>query len=113
VTTYNEAGEQYEVHVRAKADDRIQRRPSAGCRSARGWVRSRWRTSQGFASGEAPADIRRLSRQRQVTVNVNLLPGTSQASVQDEIDLRDKRLAGPAAHWLSSKFRAAEPVTPL
>ena len=38
-----------------------------------------------FSSGEAPSDIRRLSRQRQVTVTVNLLPGTSQADVQDEI----------------------------
>ena len=85
VTTYNEAGEQYEVHVRARADDRdseaaIGRLP----------VPSRvgpiaLENVASFARGEAPSDIRRLSRQRQVTVTVNLLPGTSQATVQSEM----------------------------
>src|SRR6185436_11121137 len=35
-----------------------------------------------FSRGEAPADIRRLNRQRQVTVAANMLPGTSQAAAQ-------------------------------
>jgi HAE1 family hydrophobic/amphiphilic exporter-1 len=35
--------------------------------------------------GEESPDIRRLSRQRQVTVMVNLLPGTSQAAVQAQM----------------------------
>jgi HAE1 family hydrophobic/amphiphilic exporter-1 len=83
VTTYNEAGEQYEVHVRARADDRdseaaIGRLPVP---SRLGPIALENVAS--FASGEAPSDIRRLSRQRQVTVTVNLLPGTSQATVQD------------------------------
>ena len=38
-----------------------------------------------FTSGEAASDIRRLSRQRQVTVTANLLPGTSQGAVQNQI----------------------------
>ena len=36
-----------------------------------------------FASGTAPSDINRLARQRQVTVFCNLLPGASQAEVQN------------------------------
>jgi hydrophobic/amphiphilic exporter-1 (mainly G- bacteria), HAE1 family len=85
VTTYNEGGEQYEVHVRAEADDRssvaaIGRLPVA---SRLGPVALENVAS--FDEGEAPSDIRRLARQRQVTVSVNLLPGTSQATVQNEI----------------------------
>ncbi len=85
VTTYNEGGEQYEVHVRAEAGDR-------GSEEALGRlpVPSRLGTVAledvaRFTRGEESADIRRLSRQRQVTVMVNLLPGTSQAAVQTQM----------------------------
>ena len=85
VTTYNEGGEQYEVHVRAEADDRgseaaLGRLPipsRAGTVALEDVAR--------FTRGEESADIRRLSRQRQVTVMVNLLPGTSQAAVQTQM----------------------------
>ena len=79
VTTYNEAGEQYEVHVRAEASDRdtaaaIGRLPIPSSRLGSVLLEN----VASFAAGEAPSDIRRLGRQRQVTVSVNLLPGTSQ-----------------------------------
>ena len=85
VTTYNEGGEQYEVHVRAEADDRnseaaIGRLPVP---SRLGPVALENVAS--FERGEAASDVRRLARQRQVTVIVNLLPGTSQATVQNEM----------------------------
>ena len=85
VTTYNEGGEQYEVHVRAEADDRnseaaIGRLPVP---SRLGPVALENVAS--FERGEAASDVRRLARQRQVTVTVNLLPGTSQATVQTEM----------------------------
>ena len=86
VTTYNEAGEQYEVHVRAEARDRDSEEaigrlsvPSSRLGSVA------LENVASFTSGEAPSDIRRLSRQRQVTVIVNLLPGTSQGAVQNEM----------------------------
>src|SRR5688572_17082476 len=87
VTTYNEGGEQYEVHVRAEASDRnseaaIGRLPVP---SRLGPVALE--NVATFERGEAPSDVRRLARQRQVTVSVNLLPGTSQATVQDEMTL--------------------------
>jgi HAE1 family hydrophobic/amphiphilic exporter-1 len=86
VTTYNEAGEQYEVHVRAEADDRSSEEaigrlsvPSSRLGSVA------LENVASFTRGEAPSDVRRLSRQRQVTVTVNLLPGVSQATVQDQM----------------------------
>src|SRR5258706_34028 len=86
VTTYNEGGEQYEVHVRAETADRdtaaaIGRLPIPSSRLGSVMLDN----VASFASGEAPSDIRRLSRQRQVTVLVNLLPGTSQAAVQNQM----------------------------
>ena len=86
VTTYNEGGEQYEVHVRAEADDRdseaaLGRLPMPSSRLGTVALENVAR----FTRGEEPSDIRRLSRQRQVTVTVNLLPGTSQAAVQTQM----------------------------
>ena len=85
VTTYNEGGEQYEVHVRAEADDR-----DSEAALGRLPIPSRLGTVAledvaRFSRGEESADIRRLSRQRQVTVMVNMLPGTSQAAVQAQM----------------------------
>jgi HAE1 family hydrophobic/amphiphilic exporter-1 len=85
VTTYNEGGEQYEVHVRAEAGDR-----DSEAALGRLPIPSRLGTVAledvaRFTRGEQSADIRRLSRQRQVTVVVNMLPGTSQAAVQAQM----------------------------
>jgi hydrophobic/amphiphilic exporter-1 (mainly G- bacteria), HAE1 family len=86
VTTYNEGGEQYEVRLRAEQADR-------GSEAAIGRLTvpsSRLgsvalENIASFAHGDAPADIRRLNRQRQVTVGANMLPGTSQATAQEQI----------------------------
>jgi HAE1 family hydrophobic/amphiphilic exporter-1 len=86
VTTYNEAGEQYEVHLRAEEQDRGSQAAIARLTvpsSRLGTVALENIAS--FASGEAPADIRRLNRQRQVTIGANMLPGTSQSTAQELI----------------------------
>jgi HAE1 family hydrophobic/amphiphilic exporter-1 len=86
VTTYNEAGEQYEVHLRAEAQDRGSQAAVARLTvpsSRLGAVPLENIAS--FAHGEAPSDIRRLNRQRQVTVGANMLPGTSQTAAQEQI----------------------------
>jgi HAE1 family hydrophobic/amphiphilic exporter-1 len=83
VTTYNEGGEQYEVHLRAQNQDR-------GSEAAVGQLTvpsSRLGSVAldniaTFSRGAAPSDIRRLNRQRQVTVAANMLPGTSQTAAQ-------------------------------
>ncbi|HXR44262.1 MAG TPA: efflux RND transporter permease subunit [Pseudolysinimonas sp.] len=83
VTTYNEAGEQYEVHLRAEGQNRDSEKaigrltvPSARLGSVP------LESIASFTRGEAASDIRRLNRQRQVTVAANMLPGTSQSTAQ-------------------------------
>jgi HAE1 family hydrophobic/amphiphilic exporter-1 len=99
VTTYNEAGEQYEVHVRAEASDRtsdeaLGQLPVPSSRLGAVTLDNVAR----FSRGEAPSDIRRLGRQRQVTVSANLLPGASQAAVQNAMSEGASQLALPAEY---------------
>jgi hydrophobic/amphiphilic exporter-1 (mainly G- bacteria), HAE1 family len=99
VTTYNEGGEQYEVHVRAEASDRtsddaLGQLPVPSSRLGAVTLDNVAR----FSRGEAPSDIRRLGRQRQVTVIANLLPGTSQAAVQNAIGESASQLGLPAEY---------------
>ena len=87
VTTYNEGGRAVRgAPARRGAEPRLGGgdRPAARC-PRRGSAACRSTTSRRFAHGDAPADIRRLNRQRQVTVGANMLPGTSQAAAQQQI----------------------------
>jgi len=86
VSDYNEKGEQYEVHVRAIADVRnhldelkMITVPSSkfGTVPLADVVR--------FQKGTGPAQINRLSRTRQVTINANMTPGTSQQTILDKL----------------------------
>ncbi|HEV3058271.1 MAG TPA: efflux RND transporter permease subunit [Vicinamibacterales bacterium] len=86
VTTYNEGGEQYEVHLRARSADRSTQAgvgnltvPSSRLGSVT------LNDVADFTAGSAPSDINRLARQRQVTVFCNLLPSASQSAVQSTI----------------------------
>ncbi len=99
VTTYNEGGEQYEVHVRAEASDRtsddaLGQLPVPSSRLGAVTLDNVAR----FSRGEAPSDIRRLGRQRQVTVIANLLPGTSQAAVQNAVSESASQLGLPVEY---------------
>jgi Cation/multidrug efflux pump len=99
VTTYNEGGEQYEVHVRAEASDRtsddaLGQLPVPSSRLGAVTLDNVAR----FSRGESPSDIRRLGRQRQVTVIANLLPGTSQATVQNAISESALQLRLPSEY---------------
>ncbi|HET9809134.1 MAG TPA: efflux RND transporter permease subunit, partial [Candidatus Limnocylindria bacterium] len=84
VTTYNEGGEQYEVHVRAGAANRDTAEaigqltvPSSELGSVPLENLAR------LSAGTAPSEISRLDRQRQVTVFAGLLPGVSQTPAMD------------------------------
>jgi hydrophobic/amphiphilic exporter-1 (mainly G- bacteria), HAE1 family len=86
VTTYNEGGEQYEVHLRARAENRSTQAaigtltvPSARLGSVT------LENVADFEPGTAPSDINRQARQRQVTVFCNTLPSASQATIQNAI----------------------------
>ena len=87
VTTYNEGGEQYEVHLRARGREPVDRGGAGepdgalvAARQRRARQRRRLR-----ARHRRRRDINRLARQRQVTVFANLLPSASQAAVQNAI----------------------------
>jgi HAE1 family hydrophobic/amphiphilic exporter-1 len=100
VTTYNEAGEQYEVHLRAEGQHRDSEAaighltvPSSRLGSVA------LEDIAGFSRGEAAANIQRLNRQRQVTLMANLLPGTSQSTAQAAISQEALKLG------LGSEYR--------
>jgi len=93
VTNYNEGGEQYEVHLRARAENRSTEAaigtltvPSARLGSVS------LENVADFQPGTAPSDINRQARQRQVTVFCNLLPSASQATVQNAIVAEFRKL---------------------
>src|SRR5262245_23945576 len=84
VTTYNEGGEQYEVHVRAAAGGRASAAgigqltvPSSRIGSVP------LENIANLQPGTAPSNVDRLNRQRQVTVYAGLLPGVSQTPIMD------------------------------
>ena len=86
VTTFNDAGEQYEVHLRAEEVTRSTTEAIAGLPvpSSRLGIVSLDNIAS-FTRGDSPATISRMGRQRQVTLNANMLPGTSQGAAQEQI----------------------------
>ena len=86
VTTYNESGEQYEVHLRAEEGQRGSQEAIAELPvpSSRLGIVTLDNIAT-FAASDSPATISRMGRQRQVTLNANMLPGTSQATAQEAI----------------------------
>lgn len=94
VTTYNDGGEQYEVHLRARAEDRSTQAAIGALTVPSATVGSvPLENIASFSPALAPADINRLARQRQVTIYGNLLPNASQAEVQTAIQDEFNRLS--------------------
>jgi HAE1 family hydrophobic/amphiphilic exporter-1 len=86
VTTFNDGGEQYEVHLRAREEDRTTEAAIAALTVPSGRIGTvSLDNIARFERDEAPATISRIARQRQVTITANMLPGTSQAGVQAQI----------------------------
>ena len=97
VTNYNEGSDQYEVHLRALAENRSTEQAIGALTvpSARLGSVSLDNVAR-FTPGEAPSDINRLARQRQVTILAGLLPTASQSAVQTAIAEEFARLSpGP------------------
>jgi HAE1 family hydrophobic/amphiphilic exporter-1 len=87
VSDFNDKGEQYEVHVRSIADVRNQRNALAMITvpSSKYGVVPLGDIIH-FEKGEGPAQINRLARTRQVTINANTAPNTSEQTVIDAIN---------------------------
>ncbi len=101
VTTFNEDGEQYEVHLRAEESERGSEEAIAALPvpSSRLGIVTLDNIAT-FADSDSPATISRMGRQRQVTLNANMLPGTSQATAQEAIT------AAAAELNMSPEYRA-------
>jgi HAE1 family hydrophobic/amphiphilic exporter-1 len=84
VTTYNEGSEQYEVHLRARADNRATEAAIAALTVPSSRLGSvSLDNVANFTPGTAPSEINRVARQRQVTIFCNLLPSASQGEIQN------------------------------
>lgn len=98
VTTYNESGEQYEVHLRAQSEDRnsIKAVSALTIPSSRLGALPLENVAR-FETGAAAADINRSNRQRTVTVFAGLEQGVSQTPVMTAIQEEAANLdMGPA-----------------
>ncbi len=93
VSTYNEAGEQYEVHARAVPRWRTDAEALAqlAVPSARLGAVSLDHVAR-FAESEGPSQVDRLARRRQVTITANMLPGHSQQTALDALEREVKAM---------------------
>lgn len=109
VSDYYEGGEQYEVHVRAEEVDRnraeairLAEVPSA----RRGTVRLD--DVVRLEEGEGPALVNRISRQRQVLLSSNVLPGYSSQAIIDGLREAAAELQMPAGYSYGLTGRSRE-----
>ena len=108
VTDYYEGGEQYEVHLRSEADYRKdpQGIAQATVPSPRGPVRLS--DVVRFEQGTGPSLVNRLSRQRQVLVFGNTLPGWSAQAIMDELSRTAVELKMPPQYSYGFTGRSRE-----
>jgi HAE1 family hydrophobic/amphiphilic exporter-1 len=109
VSTYNESGEQYEVHVRATGNFRTD---AEGIQMLN--VTSTRLGSIGLDSvvkleeSTGPTQIERVSRQRQVLLTANLKPGFSQSDIITRLNNEAKAMNLPADYVTGLAGRSKE-----
>ena len=84
VTTYNAGSDQYDVRLRADREFRASTQGLSRITVPSYKVKGGWVSLSDvvdFVEQSAPSSIDRLNRQRQVTLNANVLPGGSQAAI--------------------------------
>ncbi|MBI2393417.1 MAG: efflux RND transporter permease subunit [Deltaproteobacteria bacterium] len=109
VSTYEERGEQYEVHARAlerfRAD--VEGLSTMTVPSSRlGAVPLLDVVHLG--QGEGPSQIDRLNRRRQITVFANVTPGVGESSVTDALSAEVKAMGMPADYTAGPIGRSRE-----
>lgn len=104
VTSFEQNGEQYEVHVRAALQFRsdvaglalltVPASPGGGNANGNGTGNNSVPISQlvKFENQTGPSTIQRLNRQREITLQANLLPGGSGGEVVDRINKKFQSL---------------------
>ena len=108
VSTYEERGEQYEVHARAlekyRAD--VEGLATMTIPSSRGSVPLLDVVRLG--KGEGPSQIDRLNRRRQITVYANVQPGVGESSITDALNAEVKKMNLPAGYTAGPIGRSRE-----
>jgi HAE1 family hydrophobic/amphiphilic exporter-1 len=109
VTTYNEGGEQYDVFLRARPEDRTSELTVAGLTVPSSKVGSvPLENLARLARGEAASEVNRLNRQRQVTVYSGVLPGFSQSAIMEAMQDEVRQLNLDAAYRTQFTGRSRE-----
>jgi HAE1 family hydrophobic/amphiphilic exporter-1 len=109
VTTYNEGGEQYDVFLRARPEDRTSELTVAGLTVPSSKVGSvPLENLATLVRGEAASEVNRLNRQRQVTVYSGVLPGFSQSAIMDAMQDEVQQLNLDAAYRTQFTGRSRE-----
>jgi HAE1 family hydrophobic/amphiphilic exporter-1 len=109
VTSYMEGGEQYEVHVRAEAQDRrdrqgIEQAEVPTLRSGNVPLRDVVHLTE----GTGPSLVNRIARRRQVLLYANMAPGYSSQTVIDALNQTAKDLHMPASYAYGLTGRSRE-----
>ena len=109
VSTYDEGGEQYDIHLQADEAYRNHRDilnllsvPStkAGAVPVGNLIT--------LADGDSPSQINRMNRRRQVTITANNAPGVGETAILEGIDRTVKSLGLPADYTSGSTGRSKE-----
>jgi HAE1 family hydrophobic/amphiphilic exporter-1 len=99
VTTYNEGGEQYEVHLRARAEDRTSELGISALTVPSTRLGSVPLENLALLKpSEAPTQIDRLQRQRQVSIYASVLPGASQTPIMSAMQQAAAGLGMPVTY---------------
>ena len=109
VSSYNEGGEQYDVRVRAWPELRndLQNLALITVPSTR-YGAIPVTDVVVFKKASGPADIRRVNRQRSVTLYADVMPGYSQQAVLDALNAKFKELNAPPSYKASLVGRSKE-----
>lgn len=109
VSDYYEAGEQYEVHVRA---DEAYRRDATGILQAEVPSQTVGTVKLGdlvkITEGSGPSLINRIARRRQVLIYANMLPGSSSQAVIDRLNQEAAKLGMPSEYSYGLTGRSRE-----
>jgi HAE1 family hydrophobic/amphiphilic exporter-1 len=107
VTTYNEGGEQYEVHLRARAENRSTQAAIGALTVPSSKVGSvALDNVASFAQGTATTEISRSARRRQVTVLQPVAVGVARRSGRDAGGVREAHAGGDYRGALAGRRRA-------
>jgi HAE1 family hydrophobic/amphiphilic exporter-1 len=108
ISTYNEAGEQYEVHARALPTARTDAEALSqmAVPSARLGAVSLDNVAR-FEESQGPSQVDRLGRRRQVTITANIRPGYSQQVALDALrkEIAALRLESAYSHGTTGTSR--------